>query len=173
MAKASTPPELWGMKGPQGRLYADPQPGSDPTSFQVVNNSAAYYQSPYYKAHAQQVQPIPPRRSNAPLELTDFLPPQTIAAITKAGSISFHAVGDTGAAKVSRSQSAATAIGHQDAVADAMAKDVQTGGDTGPAFFFHLGDVVYNFGENRYYYDQFLRSLSRLRPADLRDPRQP
>ena len=26
---------------------------------------------------------------------------------------------------------------------------------TGPAFFFHLGDVVYNFGEGQYYYDQF------------------
>ncbi len=24
-----------------------------------------------------------------------------------------------------------------------------------PAFFFHLGDVVYNFGEAKYYYDQF------------------
>ena len=24
-----------------------------------------------------------------------------------------------------------------------------------PAFLFHLGDVVYNFGESRYYYDQF------------------
>ena len=26
---------------------------------------------------------------------------------------------------------------------------------TGPAFFFHLGDVIYNFGEAQYYYDQF------------------
>jgi hypothetical protein len=24
-----------------------------------------------------------------------------------------------------------------------------------PSFFFHLGDVIYNFGEARYYYDQF------------------
>ena len=24
-----------------------------------------------------------------------------------------------------------------------------------PAFLFHLGDVVYNFGESQYYYDQF------------------
>ena len=24
-----------------------------------------------------------------------------------------------------------------------------------PAFLFHLGDIVYNFGEARYYYDQF------------------
>ena len=24
-----------------------------------------------------------------------------------------------------------------------------------PSFFYHLGDVVYNFGEAAYYYDQF------------------
>ncbi|MFX7870449.1 metallophosphoesterase family protein, partial [Acinetobacter baumannii] len=24
-----------------------------------------------------------------------------------------------------------------------------------PAFLFHLGDIVYNFGEAQYYYDQF------------------
>jgi hypothetical protein len=40
-------------------------------------------------------------------------------------------------------------------VADAMAHDVAAGGPDGPAFFFHLGDVIYNFGEAQYYYDQF------------------
>ena len=36
-----------------------------------------------------------------------------------------------------------------------MSADVQAGGVNGPAFFFHLGDVIYNFGEGQYYYDQF------------------
>jgi hypothetical protein len=36
-----------------------------------------------------------------------------------------------------------------------MAADVAAGGADAPAFFFHLGDVVYYFGEGRYYYDQF------------------
>jgi DNA repair exonuclease SbcCD nuclease subunit len=36
-----------------------------------------------------------------------------------------------------------------------MARDVQQGGADAPGFFFHLGDVVYNFGEGQYYYDQF------------------
>ncbi len=88
-----TPPELREMQGPQGRLYADPQPGNDPTSFQINNTSAQYYNSPYYKAHRNQVQAIPPRRSNAPLSLGDFLPAETIAAIRRAGQICFHAVG--------------------------------------------------------------------------------
>ena len=52
-------------------------------------------------------------------------------------------------------QTAAEAIAIEASVADAMARDVQAGGPTGPAFFFHLGDVVYNFGEGQYYYDQF------------------
>ena len=64
-------------------------------------------------------------------------------------------MGDTGAAKVNRSQTAATAIGHETAVVDAMVSEVQNQGPDGPAFFFHLGDVIYNFGEAQYYYDQF------------------
>jgi predicted phosphodiesterase len=64
-------------------------------------------------------------------------------------------VGDTGAAKVNRSQTAATALGHEAAVADAMVSEIQNQGANGPAFFFHLGDVIYNFGEAQYYYDQF------------------
>jgi Calcineurin-like phosphoesterase len=141
--------------GPQGRLYADPAPAPDETKFMEDNNSATYYSSAYYKAHEKQVQPIPPRYSNQPMNLADYAPAEVMAAIGQAKKIIFHAVGDTGAAKVTRSQTAATAIGHEAAVADAMAKDVQDGGFGGPAFFFHLGDVVYDFGEALYYYDQF------------------
>lgn len=141
--------------GPGGRLYADPAPGPDEVQFMENNTSAQYYSSPYYLAHKDQVQPIPPRRNNQPLSLTDFLPAEVISTINKAGKITFHSVGDTGAAKVTRSQTAATAIGHEAAVADAMSADVQKQGLAGPAFFFHLGDVIYNFGEAQYYYDQF------------------
>ena len=143
--------------GPGGQLYADPKPTPDENAFQVNNTSDAYYNSPYYTLHKNQVQPIPPRRTGALpyLQLTDFVPQDLADAISAAGRITFHAVGDTGAAKVSRSQTAATAIAMEAAVADAMAADVQSGGVNGPAFFFHLGDVIYNFGEAQYYYDQF------------------
>jgi predicted phosphodiesterase len=141
--------------GPQGHLYADPTPGPDEQTFQVDNTSAAYYSSPYYLAHKNQVEKIPPARNTTPLLLTDFLPADIVSAIEGAGKITFHATGDTGAAKVSRSQTAATALGHEAAVADAMVADIDRLGNTGPAFFFHLGDVIYNFGEAQYYYDQF------------------
>jgi hypothetical protein len=142
------------LTGPRGQLYADPRPAPGEKAFRQDNTSAAYYNSPYYLAHKTQVQPIPGRRSNLPMHLADFLPQDVVAAIQHAGKITFHAAGDTGAAKVNRSQTAATAILHEAAVADAMAADVGSGGPTGPAFLFLLGDVVYNFGEAQYYYDQ-------------------
>lgn len=145
------------VSGPGGRLYADPKPSTDEDAFQVQNNSEAYYNSVYYLANKSKVQQIPPPRAGAPLSvnLSDYLPAAMISAIQRAGSITFHSVGDTGAAKTSRTQSAATAIAEEAAVADAMAADVQGKGAKSAAFFFHLGDVIYNFGEAQYYYDQF------------------
>ena len=150
-------PNLVKLTGPRGQLYADPTPTPDENAFQVDNVSAAYYNSPYYLLHKSQVQPIPPRRSGTLpyLSLANFIPGSLINAITSAGKITFHAVGDTGAAKTGPHQSPAVSIAQEAAVADAMSADVQTGGVNGPAFFFHLGDVIYNFGEGQYYYDQF------------------
>jgi hypothetical protein len=142
------------LTGPRGQLYADPKPIPGEKAFRQDNASAAYYSSPYYRAHKDQVQRIPPRRTNLPLNLADFLPHDVISNIQHAGKITFHVAGDTGAAKVSRSQTAATAIEHEAHVADAMASDIQLAGPSVPSFLFLLGDVVYNFGEAQYYYDQ-------------------
>jgi hypothetical protein len=142
--------------GVHGRLFAEPQPTADETAFQLDNTSARYYQSPYYLLHRRELQPVPPPNMAPPrLDLADVLPDAVLQTIVAAKKIVFHAVGDTGAAKVNRFQTAATAIAHEAGVADAMATDAATGGPDGPAFFFHLGDVVYNFGEGQYYYDQF------------------
>jgi hypothetical protein len=144
------------LSGASGRLFADPQPSSDETSFQVDNTSSAYYSSPYYKLHKNDLQPVPPPRAAQPrVDLADVLGADFLQPIVAAKKLSFHAVGDSGAAKVNAFQSAAQALANEASVADAMARDVQAGGQTGPAFFFHLGDVVYNFGEGAYYYDQF------------------
>jgi hypothetical protein len=139
-----------------GRLFAEPRPSPDETSFQVDNTSDAYYGSPYYKAHANDLQPVPaPRVPDPRIDLADVLGTDFVQPLIDAGKIAFHAVGDTGAAKVNAAQSAAQALANEASVADAMAADVAAAGRTGPAFFFHLGDVVYNFGEAQYYYDQF------------------
>src|ERR1700693_3169336 len=145
------------LVGPGGRLFAEQQPGKDEVSFRVDNTSEAYYNSPYYELHKNDLQQIPAPRKNVPvqLQLADFTGPAIISAIQKAGKITFHSVGDTGAAKVNREQTVQRAIQNEAEVADAMANDVAARGTNGPAFFFHLGDVIYNFGEGQYYYDQF------------------
>ncbi len=62
----STTPPVPGLSqnlvGPEGQLFADPHPGEDESAFQVDNTSDAYYKSPYYKAHEEQLQPVPQPR---------------------------------------------------------------------------------------------------------------
>jgi hypothetical protein len=131
-------------------------PGPDETTFQVDNTSAAYYTSPYYLQHQSQLQPVPAPSVPVPrMNLGDVVGPAMIAAITAANRIVFNAVGDTGAAKVSATATPAMVLAQEGWVADAMAADVAAGGPSAPSFFFHLGDVVYQFGEDQYYYDQF------------------
>jgi hypothetical protein len=144
----------WKLQAPSGRLFADPQPGADETSFQIDNTSGAY-SSVYYTRHKNDLQPVPaPRVAQPRIDLADILGADFLAPSIAAKRVTFHAVGDTGAAKANAHQTAAESIANEANVADAMSHDVKTGGPTGPLFFFHLGDVVYNFGEGQYYYDQ-------------------
>ena len=70
-----------------------------------------------------------------------------VQAIQQAGQIVFHSVGDTGSVVGPATQSL---------VADKMVTDFSEANAADvPSFFFHLGDVVYYFGEATYYYDQF------------------
>lgn len=69
--------------------------------------------------------------------------------IQQAGQIVFHAVGDSGASNPRKYKS-------EIRVADQLARDCRTSAPAErPAFLFHLGDLVYSFGEAEYYYDQF------------------
>jgi Calcineurin-like phosphoesterase len=75
--------------------------------------------------------------------------PELIKSIQQAGKIIFHCAGDTGASSEGK-------YGAELRVSDQMTNDCRTSDAANrPAFFYHLGDVVYNFGESRYYYDQF------------------
>jgi hypothetical protein len=143
------------ITGATGQLFAEPRLDPDETSFRVDNTSAAYYDSVYYKRHKADLQPVPaPVRTSPRMDLSEILDAGVLTPIKRARRISFHAVGDTGAAKT-KTQGVSTAIAHQAGVADRMAADVAAGGPDAPACFFHLGDVVYEFGEAHYYYDQF------------------
>jgi hypothetical protein len=81
------------------------------------------------------------------MRLADVIGAQAIAQIEQERKISFHAVGDSGDVKL------ATAP-HQASVIDSMTSDLAAA-QPAPAFLFHLGDVVYFFGERDKYYEQF------------------
>jgi hypothetical protein len=69
--------------------------------------------------------------------------------IRKTGQIVFHAVGDSGA-------TSKAAFRDELRVADHATEDLRSATvEERSAFFYHLGDVVYDFGEKQYYYDQF------------------
>ena len=90
------------------------------------------------------------QRQNAPyrMNLADILP-QRAKEIQKAGKIVFHMVGDTGAAHNP---------GAQQNMADHMASQVKnTTLPDQPSCFFHLGDIVYTFGEEKFYMDEFYK----------------
>jgi hypothetical protein len=77
------------------------------------------------------------------LDLAKVLGKDAVAAIAKAGRLVFHAVGDTGGIDYAFPQRI---------VAHWMEKDAA---QSFPAFFYHLGDVVYYDGEHGSYYAQF------------------
>jgi Calcineurin-like phosphoesterase len=84
--------------------------------------------------------------------LADAYGPQgqsIVDQIEKAESIVFHAAGDSGATTSKKYQSEITVADQM--TADALTQEV----DDRPSFFLHLGDVVYDFGQADYYYDQF------------------
>lgn len=134
--------------GDPQRLFGDPDPGPDETSFHDPNVDAQYYNTGYYFRHQNEIQPFPPPAPNPPrIDLAQILGPNLLQPVLAGKTIAFHAVGDTGA-------SSTPLIGPEASVGDAIAADLQAAANA-PSFLFHLGDVVYNFGEGQYYYDQF------------------
>ena len=92
---------------------------------------------------------IPASRVDPPVyDLGSLLGTDVVAQIQASGKLVFHSVGDTGG--IIRAEP-------QLAVSDAMAADLagKTYASGLPAFFFHLGDVVYYFGQEQYYPEQF------------------
>jgi hypothetical protein len=76
--------------------------------------------------------------------------PQLIQQIQQAKQIVFHALGDSGAI------TAGAKYQNELNVTEQLSTDCHTSDATNhPAFLYHLGDVVYDFGEEQYYYDQF------------------
>ena len=135
-------------------VFAQPHPTPDPAKFEVKHPS----DNPTYKKidelnkeHKIAPLPFPPPRGlpEPKLTLAAVLDTDANALTDKVkgfGQIVFHAVGDTGSTRGPESQNR---------VSDKMVNDFTDDESEHPLFFFHLGDVVYSFGEAQYYYDQF------------------
>jgi hypothetical protein len=138
-------------------VFAQPSPSPDPTGFKTPVTDQKDKDTPG-------VQPVPPVAGGAVepiLTLAQVYGSQgaTITqTIQTSGQIVFHSAGDTGSADGPSTQSL---------VADKMVTDFTEANPADvPSFFFHLGDVVYYFGEAAYYYDQFFEPY-RSYPAPI------
>jgi hypothetical protein len=93
---------------------------------------------------------IPPLKRATPMTLADVIGQEASDHIAAAKQITFHVAGDTGVPETDHET-------NQVLVAEAMAKDYDpTHPDTSPAFFLHLGDVIYGSSPDSYF-DQFYR----------------
>jgi hypothetical protein len=135
-------------------VFAQPHPTPDPTKFELKHPS----DDPAYKRidelnREHKLAPLPfpmPRGVPEPkLTLASVLGVSDASLqrqLTANGQLVFHATGDTGSTRSPESQNL---------VADKMVSDFTDDDKEKPFFFFHLGDVIYSFGEAEYYYDQF------------------
>lgn len=139
-------------------VFGEPHPSPDPTRFNVPHNTAQ--DNKFYKEIqnllTKDVVSFDKMLGN-PGDLysleTAYGPSgaNIVSQIEKAGQITFHAVGDTGASSDARGK-----YKNEITVADQVSQDCQQSPPTTrPSFLFHLGDVVYNFCESQYWYDQF------------------
>ena len=136
-------------------VFAQPMPTEDPTIFKVKHPS----DNDAYKLIDElnkegRIQPLPfpaPRGAGLEPQLTlgaVFGDNQrAIDTIVGNGQIVFHATGDCGSTRGPKTQNVVT---------DKMIGDfVESDPREVPQFCVLLGDIVYNFGETEYYYDQF------------------
>jgi hypothetical protein len=127
-------------------IFSQPAPSPDPTGFKDPVTDQSFQEITTLGA-------VPAPRGNVAEPVVTLQQAYGVAGagivktIQQAKQIVFHSVGDTG-----------SVIGPvtQSLVADKMVSDFDEAKPADvPSFLFHLGDVVYYFGEATYYYDQF------------------
>jgi 3',5'-cyclic AMP phosphodiesterase CpdA len=96
----------------------------------------------------QQFEPLPKPTGHYPyrLELADVIGAAAVEAIDAGGQLTFHVAGDTGGVKQPVPQQIVALHMENDLAGDERGR---------PRFFYHLGDVVYYYGQTREYFGQF------------------
>lgn len=97
--------------------------------------------------HPGELLPYKHPTGDARMALADFFSANDIQAINGVGSLSFHAMGDSGVGSP-----------EQHDVADAMSRDINVSHpEQGPAFLLHLGDIIYGSDKKAAYANRFYR----------------
>lgn len=135
-------------------VFDEGVPTPDPSQFQVTPNDQQFYTKEVEALLTKDVVAFPKATGNPGdlFSLASAWGPHgsdVINTINAANCITFQMIGDTGA-------TATKTFGAMIKVADAVTNDFHTSSAANrPSFLYHVGDVVYNFGEWNYYYDQF------------------
>jgi hypothetical protein len=134
--------------------FSEGKPTPDPTRFKIPHPSDAQLYAQIQALLYEDVVGFPLSRA-APADLYELATawgphgPEVTQTIQSAGHIVFHLVGDIGA-------STAGKYPGELRVSDQITADCQTSpAPDRPSFLYLLGDLVYDFGEAQYYYDQF------------------
>jgi hypothetical protein len=135
-------------------VFAQGKPTPDPTRFKVPHPSDAELYAKIQALLYEDVVGFPAARGT-PGDLYELATawgahgPELVRQIQAAGRIVFHMVGDIGA-------STAGKYPDEIRVSDRITEDLQTAAASDrPCFLYLLGDLIYDFGEAQYYYDQF------------------
>jgi hypothetical protein len=151
---ASTPSQQPAAGIPaNGPIFAEPSVTPDPTKYKVphASDTQAYAEMDAL-IKASKFLPLAFPAVNGIAEpvitLAAALGPSGPATVAKIGKqIVFQTAGDTGATSGPKTENETV---------DKMLSDFQGENSADvPQFFYNLGDIVYSFGEHKYYYDQF------------------
>src|SRR5215471_16355699 len=125
---------------PSGFAFADPKPSPD--NYDTFDPKDVFADSGIFvQAVPEQIKA--PWRTPPVMSLDEVLGKSAVQQIQNSNKIVFHSIGDSGGIKEPA---------HQFAVADGLTADL-SGKDYSKgrsAFLFHLGDVVYYFGQEVY-----------------------
>ncbi len=134
---------------PKGFVFADFNPG-DTSGQYIPDIDTDTYKTPFVqkqgKGQTRGIVPTP--RAYPRMDLSSVVgsdPPGYVSDRTGT-SIAFDVIGDSGAPSQRQLEE------YEVKVTDLLANDAA---QSPPAFMFHVGDVVYFYGEENYYYSQF------------------
>ncbi|HEX5185202.1 MAG TPA: DUF2278 family protein [Allosphingosinicella sp.] len=143
-------------------VFADDDPSDGGGTF-VPDSDKGHYNTPFVMNYAKGKTrgPVPTPRNVDPLNLADIVGgaiPGYSRGADGSETIRFDMIGDSGAVTESK-------LTGEQAVGNMMAELAGQEGNA-PAFCFHVGDVVYFYGEKQFYYGQFADVFRRY-PAPI------